>query len=388
MSSEEDTERSALRKVTIAVPYLPPLEEFIPFLEDIWQRKWLTNAGPYHERLEAALSEYLGVPHVSLFNNGEIALVVALRALELSGDVITTPFSFVGTSSALLWSGLRPVFADIDPVTLNLDPAATLSCLSPEVAAILPVHCYGRPADVHAFDALGKRHQIPIIYDGAHAFGVSVHGQSVFSFGDASIVSFHATKLFNTFEGGAVVSSTAEMKASVDRMRNFGIDDEVSASSVGINGKMSEISAAFGLLQLTHLSRNLSAREVIARIYDQELGLVAGIRSIGAIQGNYSYYAIMVEPHYPLSRDQLYESMKSVGILSRRYFFPLIADLKPYRGLPGASELPVARGAAGKILCLPIHANMTAADARYVSDHISSRGRNGSYRNNTNVSSL
>ncbi len=346
--------------IYVTQPNLPPLDEFIPYLEKIWANKILTNGGPFHQQLERALCDYLGVNHLALFTNGTIALVTALQALRITGEVITTPYSFVATAHSLLWNGIKPVFVDVDPDTLNLDPAKIEAAITPQTTAIMPVHCYGRPCDVDAIQKIADNYNLRVIYDAAHAFGVQCHCGSVLTHGDLSVLSFHATKVFNTFEGGAIVCPDAKTKLRIDQLKNFGFVDEVTVVAPGINGKMSEINAAFGLLQLKHIDAALARRKEIAGIYCQALADVKGIRVLsgtGEVASNYSYFPILVEDDYPLSRDALYQKLREHDIFARRYFYPLISDFPMYRGLLSAQpdNLPVATAAARKVLCLPIY---------------------------------
>lgn len=347
-------------KVFVTQPYLPPLEEFIPYLEKIWEDKRITNNGPMHQQLERELSNYLGVPEIALFNNGTIALLTALQALRITGEVITTPYSFVATAHSLLWNGIKPVFVDIDPINLNIDPSRIEAAITPHTTAIMPVHCYGNPCDVAAIQEIADNYNLKVIYDAAHAFGVQDEGGSVLRHGDLSAISFHATKVFNTFEGGAIICPDAKTKQRVNNLKNFGIVDEVTVVAPGINGKMSEINAAFGLLQLQHIEYVLSSREQIANKYGEYLSDVQGITVVPASSqkiSNHAYYPILVESSYPLSRDELYQKLKDNGIFSRRYFYPLISEFSMYRGMPSAApeNLPVANEVADKVLCLPIY---------------------------------
>ncbi|XAH23046.1 DegT/DnrJ/EryC1/StrS family aminotransferase [Xylophilus sp. GW821-FHT01B05] len=349
--------------VYVTRPSLPPLEEFIPFLERIWESGILTNNGPYHQELEQRLGEYLGVEHVSLFSNCTIALITALQALRVTGEVITTPYSFVATAHSILWNGIRPVFADIDPATLNLDPAAVEAAITPQTTAIMPVHCYGRPCDVQAIQKIADNYGLKVIYDAAHAFGVRDAGGSVLRHGDLSVVSFHATKVFTTFEGGAIISPDAKTKQRVDYLKNFGFANEVTVVAPGINGKMSEVNAAFGLLQLRGIDQSLAKRRDIAREYSRGLAGLPGITCVtrDVVESiNNSYFPIMVDDAYGISRDELYRLLKEGGIYARRYFYPLITEFPMYRGLPSAaaSALPVARWAADGVICLPIYPDL------------------------------
>jgi dTDP-4-amino-4,6-dideoxygalactose transaminase len=339
---------------------LPPLEEFIPYLEQIWESKILTNSGPFHHQLEQALCAYLGVNYISLFANGTLALITALQALRITGEVITTPFSFVATAHSLLWNGIKPVFVDIDPLTLNLDASKIEAAITPQTTAIMPVHCYGRLCDVAHIQDIADTYGLKVIYDAAHAFGVRSSDGSVLNCGDLSILSFHATKVFNTFEGGAIISHDAKTKKRIDNLKNFGITSEVTVIAPGINGKMSEINAAFGLLQLKGIDEAIRKRKAIDTRYRNALNHVKGIDCLPYpedIAANYAYFPILVQPDYPLSRDALYQKLQDNGIYARRYFYPLISDYPMYRGLPSArsSHLPVARKIASQVICLPIY---------------------------------
>ncbi|MFN7835477.1 MAG: DegT/DnrJ/EryC1/StrS family aminotransferase [Burkholderiaceae bacterium] len=347
--------------------FLPPLDEFMPYLEDIWQSRQLTNGGPQHQAFEAALAEHLGVKHISLFTNCTIGLVTALQALRISGEVITTPYSFVATAHSLLWNDIKPVFADIDPLTFNLDPARIEAAITPQTAAIMPVHCYGNPADIDAIQRIADVHGLKVIYDAAHAFDVKRRGESILNAGDLSVLSFHATKVFNTFEGGAIISPDAKTKRRIDYLKNFGFADEVTVVAPGINGKMSELNAAVGRMQLKHIDAVLARRAVINRLYRQQLADIRHIQCLTIpddVEWNYAYFPVRVQAGYGCSRDALYARLKTVDIYSRRYFYPLISDMPMYRGLPSAdaANLPHAQQAAQEILCLPIFPEMTPAD--------------------------
>lgn len=355
--------------IYVAQPTLPPLEEFIPYLQQIWDSKILTNGGPFHQQFEKALCEYLGVEHICLFTNGTIALVTALQALRITGEVITTPYSFVATSHSLLWNGIKPVFVDIDPNTLNLDPARIEAAITPLTTAIMPVHCYGYPCDVDAIQKIADNYNLKVIYDAAHAFGVQCHCGSVLNHGDLSVLSFHATKVFNTFEGGAIVCPDAKTKVRIDQLKNFGHVGEVTVVAPGINGKMSEFNAALGLLQLKYIDQALARRKEIDTAYRERLKDVKGIHCLndaGEKVANYAYFPILVQADYPIRRDDLYQKLKDIGIHPRRYFYPLISDFPMYRDLPSAHKenLPVATAAAQQVLCLPIYSDleMTVVD--------------------------
>ena len=355
------------KSINVTQPDLPPLDEFIPMLERIWESKVLSNGGPFHQQLEEALCEYLGVPFISLLANGTVALITALKALNITGEVITTPYSFVATAHSLLWNNIRPVFVDIDPVTLNLDPSKIEAAITPNTTAIMPVHVYGQPCDVDAIDAIARRHNLKVIYDAAPAFGVQCHCGSVLNHGDLSVLSFHATKVFNTFEGGAIVSPDAETKHYIDQLKNFGLENEVSVTQTGINGKMNEMQAALGLLQLQHIDDALARRAAIAARYREAIDAIPGLSTVpdaGQQVANHAYFPILVDDNYPLSRDALYDKLKANGIHGRRYFYPLISDFPMYRGLPSAqsTDLPVAADAAERVICLPIYPELHKAD--------------------------
>jgi len=360
--------------IYVTQPYLPPLEEFIPYLRQIWDKKILTNGGPFHQQLELALCEFLGVKYISLFTNGTIALVTALQALRIAGEVITTPYSFVATSHSLLWNGIKPVFVDIDPVTFNLDPEKIEAAITPQTTAIMPVHCYGHPCDVEAIQKIADNYNLKVIYDAAHAFGVQdAGGGSILRHGDLSILSFHATKVFNTFEGGAIVCPDAKTKQRIDHLKNFGFVDETTVVAPGINGKMSEFNAALGLLQLQHIDAALAQRQRIDAAYLEALGNIPGIRcpqDAGEQVTNYAYFPILVDADYPLSRDALYLKLKDNDIHARRYFYPLISDFPMYRGLPSANpgNLPMAAKSASQVLCLPIYPALQSREQQRVID--------------------
>lgn len=349
--------------IFVTKPSLPPLEELIPFLKKIWDSRIVTNGGPFHEELEKKLCEHLGVEHICLFANGTMALLTALQALRITGEVITTPYSFVATSHSLVWNGIKPVFVDIDPDTLNLDPSRIEAAVTEQTKAIMPVHCYGHPCDVDAIQKIADNYNLKVIYDAAHAFGVEDHQGSILNHGDLSVLSFHATKVFNTFEGGAIVCPDAKTKTRVDNLKNFGHAGEVTVVAVGTNGKMSEFNAALGILQLKYIKASLEGRERIDLAYRERLRNVPGIRCLGKSNeniSNYSYFPILVEADYPISRDALYKILKDNNINPRRYFFPLISNFPMYRSLPSAhpSNLPIATVAAQQILCLPIYPDL------------------------------
>jgi len=351
-------------RINVTQPFLPPLDEFIPYLQKIWDSKQLTNNGPYHQEFEKNLADFLDVPYISLFANGTLALVTALQALQINGEVITTPYSFVATSHALWWNKIKPVFVDIDPITLNLDPEKIEAAITDKTTAIMPVHVYGTPCNDKNISRMAKKHNLKLIYDAAHAFNVKENGISVANYGDLSILSFHATKVFSTIEGGAIISHTAEMKRHIDDLKNFGFRDEVTVVAPGINAKMNEVQAAFGLVSLKHIKNSIEKRKIIAEYYDVQLANIKGISVLKRsphIEYNYSYYPIFIdEKEYSISRDGLYEKLKANNIFSRRYFYPLISEFKPYSVLNSAKRvnLPVAFAASNSVLCLPIYADL------------------------------
>ena len=367
------------KPITVTSPLLPPLEEFIPYLEQIWGSRMLTNGGDMHQTLEKALCEYLGVEHLALFANGTLALVTALQALRITGEVITTPYSFVATAHSLLWNGVKPVFVDIDPISLNLDPLKIEAAITPSTTAIMPVHCYGMPCDVAAIERIADTYNLRVIYDAAHAFGVRDEGGSILRHGDLSVLSLHATKVFNTFEGGAIICPDAKTYRRIGHLKNFGFVNETTVVAPGINGKMSEINAAFGLLQLQYIDQALARRKQIDRLYRERLAGVDGIRCLEGLidNSNHAYFPILVEAQFPLVRDELYQHLRDNDILARRYFYPLISDFPMYRGLPSAepANLPVARSIASKVICLPIHPDLADDDVDMICQLISEAGR-------------
>ena len=351
------------KNIYVTQPTLPPLNEFIPYLQQIWDNKMLTNGGPFHQQLEKALCEYLGIEYISLFTNGTIALITALQALRITGEVITTPYSFVATSHSLLWNGIKPVFADINQDTFNLDAAKLEAAITPHTTAIMPVHCYGHPCDVEAIQKIADNYNLKVIYDASHAFAVQDAHGSLLRHGDLSVLSFHATKVFNTFEGGAIVCPDAKTKVRIDQLKNFGHVGEVTVVAPGINGKMSEFNAALGLLQLKYVDQALARRKKIDGEYRERLKSVRGIHCLndaGEKVANYAYFPILVQSDYPISRDDLYQRLKDHGIHPRRYFYPLISDFPMYRGLTSShrENLPVATVAAQQVLCLPIYPDL------------------------------
>ncbi|MFM2057737.1 MAG: UDP-4-amino-4-deoxy-L-arabinose--oxoglutarate aminotransferase n1 [Pseudomonadota bacterium] len=355
------------KPIYVTQPFLPPLEEFSGYLEEIWQSKVLTNGGPFHQKLERALCEHLGVEHIALFANATIALVTALQALRITGEVITTPYSFVATAHSLLWNGIKPVFVDIDPDTLNIDPKKIEAAITPQTTAIMPVHCYGHPCDVAAIQRIADNYNLRVIYDAAHAFGVKDSGGSILRHGDLSVLSFHATKVFNTFEGGAIICPDARTKQRIDHLKNFGFVDEVTVVAPGINGKMSEFNAALGLLQLKYIDGVIARRGQIAHTYRERLHGVPGVHCIndaGEAVQNHSYFPVLIDTDFPISRDALYDEFRRHDVYARRYFYPLISEFPMYRGLPSAQpeRLPVATQASRQVLCLPIYPDLSDAD--------------------------
>lgn len=353
--------------IYVTRPLLPPLAEVLPFFEQIWHSRILTNGGPLLQQFETALALWLGVEHVAIICNASLGLVLALRHFGITGEVVTSPFSFVATSHAIRWAGAQPVFADIDPHTLNLDPAAAEARITPQTQAILAVHCYGVPCDTDGLAAVARRHGLRLIYDAAHAFGVRKAGRPLVAEGDLSVLSFHATKVFNTFEGGAVIAPDRETKLALDRLGNYGIVDEVTVTGTGLNTKMSELHAAIGLALLPRAGAAIAARSRVAERYWQALSQIPGLHCLcpPGQQGHNSYaFPILVREGYPLTRDGLYARLRKGGIFSRRYFHPLISDMPMYRDLSSAAPggLPFARMAAEQVLCLPLYPDLDPAD--------------------------
>lgn len=364
--------------IYVTQPLLPALDEFIPYLKEIWENKQLTNSGPMHRELERQLAEYLGVEHIALFNNGTIALLTALQALRITGEVITTPYSFVATAHSLLWNGIKPVFVDIVPESLNLDPRKIEAAITPQTTAIMPVHCYGNPCDVEAIQTIADNYNLKVIYDAAHSFAVQDAGGSILHHGDLSVLSFHATKVFNTFEGGAIICPDAKTKKRIDQLKNFGFVDEVTVVASGINGKMSEINAAFGLLQLKHIDDALTQRQTIADRYTAALSQVKGIypvKNSGQKTSNNAYYPIRVQNDYPLSRDGLYQKLKDNNIYARRYFYPLISQFPMYRSMVSAQpeNLVHATLISEQIICLPIFPELTQEEQEKIINLLNSQ---------------
>ena len=347
--------------ITVTSPLLPSLDDFLPYLQDIWDRKWLTNNGHYHQELEKALCEYLKVPYISLFTNGTLPLMCALQALRITGEVITTPFSFVATTHSLWWNGIKPVFVDIDPDTCNIDPAKIEAAITPRTTAIMPVHVYGKPSYTERIQEIADKYGLRVIYDAAHAFGVEVGGRSVLEAGDMSTLSFHATKVYNTIEGGALVCHDEKVKRRIDYLKNFGFAGETTIVAPGINGKMDEIRSAYGLLNLKQVDTAIEGRRQVAIKYREALRNVEGVgfmEDMLGVRHNYSYFPIFIDAEkYGMTRDELYSRMKGREVLGRRYFYPLISEFPTYRGLESASpdNLPVAHKVADSVICLPMH---------------------------------
>ncbi len=358
--------------ITVTSPLLPDLDEFHTLLQEIWASKWITNNGSFHKQLEAELATYLKVPFVSLFTNGTLPLITALQALRITGEVITTPYSFVATTHSLWWNGIKPVFVDVDPVTGNLDPERIEAAITPRTTAIMPVHVYGQPCDTVRIQHIADKYGLKVIYDAAHAFGVEENGVSVLNAGDLSTLSFHATKVYNTIEGGAMVIQDAEMKQRIDYLKNFGFAGETEVVGPGINSKVDEMRAAYGLLNLRQVDAAIAARRSVALRYREALADVPGLRMMEDTPGvrhNYSYFPIFIdEQAYGMSRDALYEKMKAHNVLGRRYFYPLISTFSTYRGLESAapSNLPNAHKLADTVICLPMHHALSEGDVERV----------------------
>lgn len=356
------------KQITVTSPLLPPLGEFIPYLEDIWKRKWITNNGHYHQKLEKALCEYLGVKYISLFTNGTLPLITALQALKVQGEVITTPYSFVATTHSIWWNGLKPVFVDVDPATGNIDPDKIEAAITPYTTAIMPVHVYGNPCDTVRIQEIANKYGLKVLYDAAHAFGVRLSGESILNAGDMSTLSFHATKTYNTIEGGALICHDAATKQRIDYLKNFGFAGETEVVAPGINSKMDEVRAAYGLIGLEYIDSAIEHRKHVADTYRKVLSGVVGIRfmnDIESVRHNYSYFPIFVDAErYGMTRDELYFKMKADNVLGRRYFYPLISTFSTYRGLQSASpsNLPVSTKMADEVICLPIHHELCDMD--------------------------
>lgn len=356
------------KQITVTSPLLPDLDEFHALLKEIWDSKWITNNGSFHKQLEKELAEYLKVPYISLFTNGTLPLITALQALRITGEVITTPYSFVATTHSLWWNGIKPVFVDIDPSNCGIDPSKIEAAITPKTTAIMPVHCYGKPCDTKAIQEIADKYGLKVIYDAAHAFGVEVDGESILNAGDISTLSFHATKVYNTIEGGAMVMHDEKTKQRIDYLKNFGFADEITVVAPGINSKMDEIRAAYGILNLRQVDAAIAARQKVAQRYREALRDVPGVtffEDMPGVRHNYSYFPIFIDAEkFGKTRDELYFDMRKENVLGRRYFYPLISDFSTYRGLPSATRenLPQAYKIANTVLCLPMHHLITDSD--------------------------
>ena len=375
-------------KITVTSPLLPDLDEFNELIKEIWKCKWITNNGSFHRQLEKELAEYLKVPYISLFTNGTLPLLTAMQALRITGEVITTPYSFVATTHSIWWNGCRPVFVDIEEKTCGINPEKIEAAITTKTTAIMPVHCYGKPVNIDAIQAIADKYGLKVIYDAAHAFGVEVNGKSVLTAGDMSTLSFHATKVYNTIEGGALIVKDEATKKRIDYLKNFGFAGETEVVSPGINSKMDELRCAYGLLNLQQIDAAIAARKEVARQYVEALKDIPGIRIPSYIQEsfdnslfsrgerqmvklNYSYFPIFVNAEeYGMSRDQLYFKMREANVFGRRYFYPLISTFSTYCGLPSATpeNLPVATKMANEVICLPIHHELYKSDINLVTD--------------------
>ncbi len=359
-------------KITVTSPLLPDLGEFNELLKEVWASKWVTNNGSFHQQLEKALAEYLKVPYISLFTNGTLPLLTALQALRITGEVITTPYSFVATTHSIWWNGCRPVFVDIEESTCGINPEKIEAAITPKTTAIMPVHCYGKPVNTEAIQAIADKYGLKVIYDAAHAFGVEVNGKSILEAGDMSTLSFHATKVYNTLEGGALVMHDEKTKTRIDYLKNFGFANETEVVAPGINSKVDEVRSAYGLLNLKQVDGAIAKRQLVAQRYREALRNVPGIRFFDDMPGvrhNYSYFPIFINAEeYGMTRDDLYFKMKNANVLGRRYFFPLISTFSTYRGLPSAApeNLPVATRLANEVICLPMHHELSEEDINRV----------------------
>ena len=361
------------KRINVTSPLLPKLGELQPYLEDIWSRKWLTNNGHYHQELEQTLCQYLKIDYISLFTNGTLPLMVALQALRINGEVITTPYSFVATAGSIARTGARAVFVDIDPKSCNIDPDKIEAAITPKTTAILPVHCYGMPCEVEAIEEIADKYGLAVIYDAAHAFGVEINGKSILNYGDISTLSFHATKVYNTVEGGALVSHHQKTKRRIDYLKNFGLADETTVVAPGINGKMDEIRSAYGLLNLKQVDEAIETRKKIVEAYCDGLKRVSGISHLDYsnknIRHNYSYFPIFIDSSkYGITRDELYEKLKQYNVFGRRYFYPLISNMTVYRGYESSqsTNLPIANKIAESVLCLPIYKDLEIKDVERI----------------------
>jgi dTDP-4-amino-4,6-dideoxygalactose transaminase len=356
------------KKIYVTQPAMPPLEEFTEYLKQIWDNKVLTNNGPFHKQFEKELADYLDVKYLSLFSNGTLALVTALQALRITGEVITTPFSFVATTHSLWWNNIKPVFVDIEPDYFNLDPDKVESAITPQTTAIMPVHVYGNPCNLDRLQQIADTYGLKLIYDAAHAFGVKINGNSILNFGDISVLSFHATKVFNTVEGGAIICHDERTKKRIDFLKNFGFANEVTVVAPGINAKMNELQAAYGLLQLKYVDGYISRRRKIAESYRQRLNGAKGVyffKERPDLYQCYPYFPVLIDAQeFGITRNELYEKFKAQNIFGRRYFYPLISQFPTYKGLPSAlpENLPIATKVAEQVICLPMYSDLNDKD--------------------------
>ena len=369
------------KPIYVTQPALPDLQEFIPYLEQIWESKILTNNGPFHQQLEKELAEFLGVPYIALFANGTLALVTALQVLRITGEVITTPYSFVATTHSLWWNNIKPVFVDIEPDFCNLDPEKIEAAITPQTTAIMPVHVYGNPCQVEIIQKIADAYGLKVIYDAAHAFGVKLNGDSILNFGDLSILSFHATKVFNTIEGGAIICHDEKTKKRIDFLKNFGYDGELRVVAPGINAKMNEVQAAYGLLQLKYVDEAIVKRKRICELYKELLFDINGLsfqKELHDVENNYAYFPIFIdEKTFGMSRDELNEFMKSHNIFGRRYFYPLISQFPTYKGLASSNpaNLPIAELKTKQVFCLPIYPDLDLSDVKRICTLIKSTAK-------------
>lgn len=360
------------KPIYVTSPLLPPLEDFTFLLKEIWESKMLTNNGNFHQKLEEELAKYLKVPYLSLFTNGTLPLITALQAMRITGEVITTPFSFVATTHSLWWNGIKPVFVDIEPETCNLDPSKIEAAITPRTTAIMPVHVYGKPCKTKEIQEIANKYGLKVIYDAAHAFGVEINGESILNFGDMATLSFHATKVYNTLEGGALVVHDEQTKKRIDYLKNFGFASETEVVAPGINSKVDEVRAAYGLLNLKQVDHAINSRRKVAIRYRDELQGVKGITFFNDIPGvrhNYSYFPIFINAEeYGMTRDELYFKMKEYNVFGRRYFYPLISTFSTYRGLDSANpdNLPIATQMSNNVICLPMHHALSENEVEYI----------------------
>lgn len=360
------------KPIYVTSPLLPSLEDFTFLLKEIWESKMLTNNGNFHQKLEEELAKYLKVPYLSLFTNGTLPLITALQAMRITGEVITTPFSFVATTHSLWWNGIKPVFVDIEPETCNLDPSKIEAAITPRTTAIMPVHVYGKPCKTKEIQEIANKYGLKVIYDAAHAFGVEINGESILNFGDMATLSFHATKVYNTLEGGALVVHDEQTKKRIDYLKNFGFASETEVVAPGINSKVDEVRAAYGLLNLKQVDHAINSRRKVAIRYRDELQGVKGITFFNDIPGvrhNYSYFPIFINAEeYGMTRDELYFKMKEHNVFGRRYFYPLISTFSTYRGLDSANpdNLPIVTQMSNNVICLPMHHALSENEVEYI----------------------